>query len=203
MIIGGVATKIGSASMNGQIQVAITEDPIITLANVFVINTSENKQLSSEEQHRLREAAIAKAKAEILKAVAEKRKVLSSQFQAADVSGSTEQNIDSINKEILGLSQAVKGDFQELEKVVIKYGTVDRVATHQVFYYSDLANVGLVPAQSKHKTSIVNGLRKSQSSALDTPLEIQDLAAEIENSFKARATSLLNIIARIRERLNR
>lgn len=203
MIIGGVATKIGSASMNGQIQVAITEDPIITLANVFVINTSENKQLSSEEQRRLREAAIAKAKAEILKAVAETRKVLSNQFQAADVSGSTEQNIDSINKEILGLSQAAKGDFQELEKVVIKYGTVDRVATHQVFYYWDLANVGLVPAQSKHKTSIVNGLRKSQSSALDTPLEIQNLAAEIENSFKARATSLLNIIARIRERLNR
>ena len=128
---------------------------------------------------------------------------LIAKYEAQQGNVRNNREFDSINKEILGLSQAAKGDFQELEKVVIKYGTVDRVATHQVFYYSDLANVGLVPAQSKHKTSIVNGLRKSQSSALDTPLEIQNLAAEIENSFKARATSLLNIIARIRERLNR
>jgi uncharacterized repeat protein (TIGR02543 family) len=203
MIIGGVATKIGSATQNGQIQVTITEDPIITLANVAVANVAATKQTSSEDQRRLRDAAIARAKEDILLAVAEGRKVLTTQFQAAEVSGATDQNIESINKEFLNLSQVAKRDFQELEKVVLKYGKVDKVANHQVFYYSDLAKFGLVPLESKYKTSIINGLKKLQSSDLNTPLKIHNAADIIEKKMRDRASLLLDLIAKIRERLIR
>jgi hypothetical protein len=208
MIIGGVATKIGSANESGQIQVSITEDPIITLANVSVpntpvSNTTTKKEMSAEESKQIRDAAVAKAKAEILRAVSENRNVLINQFQAAEFFGLTDQNIESVNKEIFDLSLTAKKDFRELEKIVFKYGLVDKVANHQHFFYSDLARFGILSPVSKYKTSIVIGLKKLPSGTIDTPVKIQSAAAAIEKNLQQRASQLSELIAKIRARLNR
>ncbi len=203
MIIGGVATKIGTASQNGVINLSITEDPIITLANVTVADTPPNNQSTNEEQRRARQAAIAKARAEILEAVLAKRGIKTSQLQLAEVNGSTNENIALINSELFKLIPAPKLEFSEVEKIVLKYATVDKVAKREIYFYSDLAIVGLVSPQSKYKTSIVSGLRKLQGTAIDTFSEIQSAAAAIEKKFAERADRLAKTLSRIQSRANR
>jgi uncharacterized repeat protein (TIGR02543 family) len=203
MIIGGVATKIGTAAQDGVINLSITEDPIITLANVSVADAPVRKDTSTEEQRRIREAAKAKARAEILEAILAKKEVLTKQFQAAEVSGSTNQNISSINEELRQLPITQKLEFNEVEKIVLKYSTVDKVAKKELYFYSDLAVVGLVSPQSKYKTSIVSGLKKLQSTALDTFAEIQSAASAIEKKYLDRADRLTKTLSRIQSRVKR
>ncbi len=203
MIIGGVATKIGTAAQDGVINLSITEDPIITLANVSVADTPARKDTSTEEQRRIREAAKAKARAEILEAILAKKEVLTKQFQAAEINGSTNQNISSINEELRQLPITPKLEFYEVEKIVLKYLTVDKVAKRELFFYSDLAVVGLVSPQSKYKTSIVSGLKKLQSSAVDTFAEIKSAASAIEKKYLDRADRLTKTLSRIQSRVKR
>ena len=203
MIIGGVATKIGTAAQNGVINLSITEDPIITLANVTVPDAPVRNDKSTDELRRLRLAAIAKARTEILEAVSAKKDVLNSQFQAAEVRGATTQNIDSINTDLQKLENNSKVEFSQVERIVLKYATVDKVAKRELFFYSDLALVGLVSPQSKYKTSIVNGLKKMQAAAVDTFSEIQSAATTIEKRYSDRADRLAKTLSRIQSRVKR
>ena len=84
MIIGGVATQIGTASQDGEIRVSITEDPVITLANVSVPNTPP-AGISPEAARKARESAIKAARREILRYIKDGKPISLKQLSAAEI----------------------------------------------------------------------------------------------------------------------
>jgi uncharacterized repeat protein (TIGR02543 family) len=204
MIIGGVATQIGNASQDGEIQVSITEDPIITLANVSISNSASNSNSPSLEALRAaREKAIADARAEILRAIKEGKAITVKQLNAADINGATEKNISGVNSEILKLNEKAKEEIISVEKIVFKFLTVDRVARGERVSFRDLQNLGLISFESKHKSSITTALRKATSIQVDTFEKIESFVSAVEKKFSDRKAALLAQIARIQALLGR
>jgi uncharacterized repeat protein (TIGR02543 family) len=204
MIIGGVATQIGNASQDGEIQVSITEDPIITLANVSISNSASNSNSPSLEALRAaREKAIADARAEILRAIKEGKAITVKQLNAADINGATEKNISGVNSEILKLNEKAKEEISSVEKIVFKFLTVDRVARGERVSFRDLQNLGLISFESKHKSSITTALRKATSIQVDTFEKIESFVSSVEKKFSDRKAALLAQIARIQALIRR
>lgn len=204
MIIGGVATQIGNASQDGEIQVSITEDPIITLANVSISNSASNSNSPSLEALRAaREKAIADARAEILRAIKEGKAITVKQLNAADINGATDKNISGVNSEILKLNEKAKEEISSVEKIVFKFLTVDRVARGERVSFRDLQNLGLISFESKHKSSITTALRKATSIQVDTFEKIESFVSSVEKKFSDRKAALLAQIARIQALIRR
>ena len=201
MILGGVATKLGTASQAGELRVSITEDPIITAANVTVADVVRAAPaLSAQEMRRIRETEIDAARKLILNLVRLKKDITPDLFVLADVSGANPKNIKIINFDIRELADSSKEKFSNISQVVLKYFTVDKVASNQKFYYSDLAKVGLAPEQSKVKTSIVRELSRRDAIEVDTVEKIKDVVASVEKEFNERTSRLASIIAKIKAR---
>ncbi len=204
MIIGGVATKIGTATQDGEIRVSVTEDPIITLANVSVADApTSSKDNSSEAARIAREAAIADARRDILRTIKEGKPIVIKQLNAAEINGATEKNISAINVDILKLSESTKEQISSVEKIVFKYLTIDRVARGERVNFRDLESLGLISAGSNHKSSITIALRKAASIQVDTFDKIEGFVNAVEKKFSDRKAALLAQIARIQALLGR
>lgn len=204
MIIGGVATKIGTATQDGEIRVSVTEDPIITLANVSVADApTSSKDNSSEAARIAREAAIADARRDILRTIKEGKPIVIKQLNAAEINGATEKNISAINVDILKLSESTKEQISSVEKIVFKYLTIDRVARGERVNFRDLESLGLISAGSNHKLSITIALRKAASIQVDTFDKIEGFVNAVEKKFSDRKAALLAQIARIQALLGR
>lgn len=204
MIIGGVATKIGTATQDGEIRVSVTEDPIITLANVSVADApTSSKDNSSEAARIAREAAIADARRDILRTIKEEKPIVIKQLNAAEINGATEKNISAINVDILKLSESTKEQISSVEKIVFKYLTIDRVARGERVNFRDLESLGLISAGSNHKSSITIALRKAASIQVDTFDKIEGFVNAVEKKFSDRKAALLAQIARIQALLGR
>ena len=204
MIIGGVAAKIGSATQDGQITVSITEDPIITLANVAVADAPINKKEDTSEAARLaREKAISDARAEILRAIKEGKAISLNQLNAAEIIGATEKSISQINIEIKNLSEREKEVITSVEKIVFKFKTIDRVSRGERVFFRDLESIGLIRPDSKNKSSISIALRKAASAQVDTFEKIENFVSVVEKKFSDRKAALLAQIARIQALLSR
>ena len=202
MIIGGVATQIGTASQDGEIRVSITEDPVITLANVSVPNTPP-AGISPEAARKARESAIKAARREILRYIKDGKPISLKQLSAAEINGATEKTISPINLEITELTEAAKESISSVEKVVFKFLTVDRMAKGERVNYLDLQTIGLIKADSIHKSSIAAAIRKAATSQVDTFAKIESLVAGVEKKFSDRKAALLAQIARIQALLGR
>ena len=198
MILGGVATSLGSATQNGEISVSITEDPIITLANVSV-SSGDSKDNSLEAARIAREKAVADARAEILRTIKEGKAITLKQFNAAEIFGATEKSILQINVEIKNLSQKEKEVITSVEKIVFKFKTIDRVARGERVYFSDLQTIGLIKPDSRHKSSISVALGKAATAQVDTFEKIEAFVASVEKKFSDRKSGLVALIARIKD----
>jgi hypothetical protein len=198
MILGGVATSLGSATQDGEINVSITEDPIITLANVSV-SSGDSKDNSLEAARIAREKAVADARAEILRAIKEGKAITLKQFNAAEIFGATEKSISQINVEIKNLSQKEKEVITSVEKIVFKFKTIDRVARGERVYFSDLQTIGLIKPDSRHKSSISVALGKAATAQVDTFEKIEAFVASVEKKFSDRKSGLVALIARIKD----
>jgi len=198
MILGGVATSLGSATQNGEISVSITEDPIITLANVSV-SSGDSKDNSLEAARIAREKAVADARAEILSTIKEGKAITLKQFNAAEIFGATEKSILQINVEIKNLSQKEKEVITSVEKIVFKFKTIDRVARGERVYFSDLQTIGLIKPDSRHKSSISVALGKAATAQVDTFEKIEAFVASVEKKFSDRKSGLVALIARIKD----
>jgi len=202
MIIGGVATQIGNASQDGEIRVSITEDPVITLANVSVPNTPP-AGISPEAARKARESAIKAARREILRYIKEGKDISLRQLTAAEINGATEKTISPINLEITKLTEEAKESITSVERIVFKFLTVDRMAKGQRINFLDLQSIGLIKADSIHKSSIAAAIRRASSTQVDTFAKIESLVAEVEKKFSDRKAALLAQIARIQALLSR
>jgi hypothetical protein len=197
MILGEVATSLGTATQDGQITVSITEDPIITLANVSV-STPLSKEGVIEAARRARQAAINDARQEILRLIRIEKPIPLNLLNMAEINGGTAKNISLINADITQLSKEAKERISSVEKIVFKFLTVDRVARGERVYVPDLESTGILRAGATNKISISNALRKAASSQIDTFEGILNFVSTVEKKFADRKTRMDAVLARIK-----
>ena len=202
MILGGVATSLGAATQDGEISVSITEDPIITLANVSIPNIP-SIEISIEAARKARQAAMDSARREILRLIAQGKPVPLNLLNTAEIYGGTEKSISLINSDITQLSQSAKEQISSVEKVVFKFFTIDRIAKGEKVYISDLESVGIIKSDSKNKSSISVALRNAVSSQVNTFESIKDFVSSVEKTFADRKSALLAAHERIKSLLER
>jgi len=145
---------------------------------------------------RAREVEVAKTK---IKSVLSSGKPLTAdQLLKADINGVTAKNIDLVNADIAKLPDADKTDLKQIEKVVLKFATVDKLAEGKQVYSSDLIAVGLIPQDSKIKSSIISALKKLPGSSLDSYEKIQAEIASVEKIHADRKARLAALLAKKR-----
>ena len=205
MILGGVATSLGAATQDGEITVSITEDPVITLANVS-LPIVQSKQNNSEAERKARQAAIDAARREILSAIQNEKPISLNLLNTAEINGGTSKNISLINADIAQLSKEAREKISSVEKIVFKFQTVDRITRGERVYSSDLLSSGILKAEAPNKSSIAAALRKAASSQVATFQGILDFVASVEKKFAERKTRMETVLERIkslRERLTK
>lgn len=140
-----------------------------------------------EEARLAKLAEIAQAKADIQASVKAANGVTLELLQKAEIKGATKTNIPLINNELAKLSPEKRADFREILRVIRKYEVVDILASSDVnkIQAKLLVEIGLIPSDSKNKTSVVNALRslsppdRSTYEAIQAAinLEMQDIQA--------------------------
>lgn len=143
-----------------------------------------------------REREVTAAKAEISTILSSGKPLTLDQLKKAEIPGVTAKNVDLINSEIAQLSGDKKTDIKAVERVVFKYATVDKIAEHSTITSTDLISVGLIPEDSKNKTSILLELKKLPAGSIDTYEEIQAAVAAVEKRLADRKAKLATVLAR-------
>ena len=202
MILGGVATSLGAATQDGEISVSITEDPIITLANVSGPNPPSGDS-ATEAARKARQAAIDDARKEILRLIKLGKPISLNLLNRAEIFGGTDKSISLINSDITQLSNAAKENISSVEKIVFKFFTIDRVSRGERVYLPDLQYAGLVKPESIHKNSISAALRRAALSQVSTFEGIQSYIVEVEKILDDRKAAVLAAHARIKALLAR
>jgi uncharacterized repeat protein (TIGR02543 family) len=197
MILGGVATPLGAATQDGEISVSITEDPIITLANLFVVGNNSGDSL--EAARLAQEKAKAQARAEILRLIKEGKSITVKLLNTAELDGSTDKNILQINADISGLPEKDKESISSVVKILFKFYTANKIANGSRVSFSDLQSVvGSVKSDPAYKSAFYVGLRNASSEQLDTVEKIQSFVLAIEKGISDRKADFLARISKIR-----
>ena len=145
---------------------------------------------------RAREVEVAKT--EIKSVLSSGKPLTADQLLKADFNGVTSKNIGLVNADIAKLPDADKTDLKQIEKVVLKFATVDKLAEGKRVYSSDLIAVGLIPQDSKIKSSIISALKKLPGSSLDSYEKIQAEIASVEKIHADRKARLAALLAKKR-----
>jgi hypothetical protein len=123
-------------------------------------------------------------------------------FTTAGIAGVNERNFKAIQAEIQSLPQESRGDITQVIKIARKFEVVDLLASETVSNVSSnvLVEVGLIPVESKNKSTLTNVVRKlpqeSRNSYEDVKAAINSAIAEIQN----RKDRLADVISRISSR---
>jgi hypothetical protein len=157
-------------------------------------NTAALAKIAEEARARAVEAA----KTEIKSVLSSGKPLTADQLLSADFNGVTSKNIDLVNADIAKLLDVDKTDLKQIEKVVLKFATVDKLAEGKAVYSSDLITVGLIPQDSKIKSSITSALKKLPGSSLDSYEKIQAEIAAVEKKHADRKARLAALLAKKR-----
>lgn len=120
-------------------------------------------ELARVEEARLAKLAeIAQAKVDIQASTKAANGLTLELLQKAEIKGATKGNLLLINNELAKLPPEKRGDFREILRVIRKYEVVDVLASSDVNKIQSklLVEIGLIPSDSKNKTSVVNALRR-------------------------------------------
>ena len=112
-------------------------------------------------------------------------------FKQAEINGITAQNLEAVQAEITALPEHSSGDIAGILKIARKYEVVGMIASDRVTsVYSDaLVEIGLIPANSKHKAALTAAIKK--------------LPAADRSSFAAIKAAIDAEMAEIQARSNR
>ena len=173
----------------------------ITLFAKWTSDQAVAAKAAEEDRARAEEArarAVLAAQAEIRSTLISGKPLTADQLLNADFKGVTSKNIGLVNADIAKLSEADKTDLKQIEKVVLKFATVDKIANGKAFYPFELIAVGLIPEDSKIKSSITSALKKLPGSSLDTFEKIQAAVASVEKKDADRKARLATVLGKKR-----
>ena len=152
-----------------------------------------------EEARLAKLAEIAQAKADIQGSVKAANGVTLELLQKAEIKGATKTNIPLINNELAKLSPEKRADFREILRVIRKYEVVDILASSDVnkIQAKFLVEIGLIPSDSKNKTSVVSALRRLSPPDRSTYEAIQAAINLEMQDIQARKDRTATIIKKI------
>jgi uncharacterized repeat protein (TIGR02543 family) len=148
-----------------------------------------------------RDAEVKAARTDISNKLQKSEKLTVDTFKQADIAGITSENFAQVQAEILALPVALRTDINQVLKVARKYEVVGKIASETIrMPNSAFVEVGLIPAASKNKTSLIAAVRREAPSDRDTYAKIQAIIAAEAASIKAKKDRLAAVIASIKNR---
>ena len=119
-------------------------------------------------------------------------------FARAEISGITASNIAAVQAELLALPEASRTDIQQVLKVAYKYEIVGNIGSDRINYVqsNSFIEIGLIPATSKNKLSLVYSVRKLPEASRDTYAKIKAAIDAAASEIQARSDRLAAAIAR-------
>ena len=147
-------------------------------------------------------AEIAQAKADIQASTKAANGLTLELLQKAEIKGATKSNLLLINNELAKLPTEKRGDFREILRVIRKYEVVDILASSDVNKIQSklLVEIGLIPSDSKNKTSAVNALRRLSPLDRSTYEAIQAAINLEMQDIQARKDRTAAILKKIKSR---
>jgi uncharacterized delta-60 repeat protein len=157
-----------------------------------------DSEAAAREAAARREAERRAARAEILDKFKKSEAVSIETFSLADIAGITKENIDAVQEEISAIPETSRENLIPILQIARKYEVVGTIASDRVFsvYSSNLIEIGLIPADNKHKESLTRAVKKLPVSDRSSFAAIKKaLDAEIAK-IQARKDRLAAAIAR-------
>jgi hypothetical protein len=121
------------------------------------------------------------------------------------IPGMTVRILSSVNDAILLIPSTKKTDLSVIKGIVLKYATIDQISnplTKKSVTADQLIRIGLISAENKNKTTILNALKRAPSNQIDTYEKLQKATASEMALIKARADRLAAIKLKIRNRVS-
>ena len=155
-----------------------------------------------EEARLAKLAEIAQAKTDIQASVKAANGLTLELLQKAEIKGATKTNIPLINNELAKLSPEKRADIREILRVIRKYEVVDILASSDVnkIQAKLLVEIGLIPSDSKNKTSVVSALRRLSPPDRSTYEAIQAAINLEMQDIQARKDRTAAILKKIKSR---
>ena len=152
-----------------------------------------------EEARIAKLAEIAQAKTDIQGSVKAANGLTLELLQKAEIKGATKTNLPLINNDLAKLSPEKRADFREILRVIRKYEVVDILASSDVnkIQAKFLVEIGLIPSDSKNKTSVVSALRRLSPPDRSTYEAIQAAINLEMQDIQARKDRTATIIKKI------
>jgi hypothetical protein len=212
-LLNGSLTSVGEATQNGKIIFKFSRDPIYALGRLTnvppaTVSTSESQAVSQTDIKAAaaqRDAEVKAARTDISNKLAKSEKLTVDSFRQADIAGVTADNFALVQAEILALPAESRTDLKQVLKVARKYEVIGKIASENIRTLPNSAyvEVGLIPAASKNKASLVSAVRRVQPSDRDSYAEIQAIIAAENSSITSRKDRLAVVIASIKNRFKR
>ena len=125
-------------------------------------------------------------------------------FAQAEIAGVTEENYKDVQAEMAAIPEISRVDITQVLKIARKYEVVGRIASEQVstVYSSELIEVGLISAESKHKAALTAAIKKLPVDERSSYAEIKEAIDNEMAEIQARKDRLANVLALIASRNN-
>ena len=120
-------------------------------------------------------------------------------FAQAEIAGITRENIEAVQAEIRALPEASRTELAPILKIARKYEVVGKVASDRVvsIYSNSLIELGLIPADSKHKAALTKAIKQLPVSERSSYSAIQEAIKTEMAEIQARKDRLAAVLARI------
>jgi hypothetical protein len=152
---------------------------------------------AAKREAEIRAANVRNARTEISNKLATREKITVETFSQADIDGITTANLAEVEKEILALPVESRSDIAQILKIARKFEVVDQIASDRVASINSgkLIEIGLIPMDSKFKSSLTVAVKKlpasERSSYADIKVAIEREMAVIQTR-KDRLAKLMS-----------
>jgi hypothetical protein len=198
--VGGNFFSIANVSNTGNLaRTTSWTPPAILNLGSSDDQSRENDLAQSRAAAAKREAEKRAARAELVDRFSKSETATYELFWRAEMYGVTAENFEAVQAEILLLPDGIRGNLAQILKVVRKHEIVDSIAAGRFtsVHAAYLVDVGLIPQESKFKSSLTFALRKFPLFGLSSFSEIKE-AIDAEIAVKqARIDRLAAVKAKI------
>jgi hypothetical protein len=165
---------------------------------VSTLDPAEVANMIRKEAAAKREAERASARNEIVIRFMKSESLSIELFAQAEIAGITPENIESVQAEIDTLPKDSRGDITQILKIARKFKVVGMIASDRVtfVYSSNLIEIGLIPADSKHRAALLAAIKKLPASERSSYSAIKAAIDRKTAEIQARKDRYSAILAR-------
>ena len=165
---------------------------------VSTLDPAEVAKMIRKEAAAKREAERASARNEIVIRFMKSESLSIELFAQAEIAGITPENIEAVQAEIDTLPKDSRGDITQILKIARKFKVVGMIASDRVtfVYSSNLIEIGLIPADSKHRAALMAAIKKLPASERSSYASIKAAIDRKTAEIQARKDRYRAILAR-------